>query len=628
MDWLQSVFPVEAIDRVTNHAWAKTYRVTQRGGRVAYLKILPPVAGAPAAAIAQLSQNYAPAVPALIAIRPESGFFLYDDHGGKDLGRSANSEDKTQILSLYAGLQADLRGDTAFLASMPRVFCPAQFDLFELLLRQAVNGTLDETNSGNPFQYFPRDELVAYEKIFSVGRGLLRDFLLRAEDLEITLNHGDLRTRNIARRADGDLCLFDWDDMVSGPPGLSLHALFGGCHRVCSALGGQGRAGDRKNLETYIGRLTQAGTYNVADLRRALPAVACAGVFRYINGFARYPTTSKSTQKAIVSNVAKRMSDLMDLLVDLAMLSLGQADAMASAFQAGGRSKRAEQLSARLQNAVPNADRVETFPQIELSKNSVRSGKISKQDLTLATETFRRDGALLIPDAFPVDLVRRCHDEFESLRDEHEKTIQDGGALRVGNKRFMISLTLAGTFAESALLASPIVLPILQKLLSDQAILGSLTAVASMPGSQDQRLHRDNPALFCEDRDLQTPSFSIAMIVPLIPLNTATGATRVMKGSHLLRGAQTKDLPLQEPQVELGSCYLMDCRLYHQGMANKSDQIRPILSLVYQRPWYRDPENFQQQSPLILPQGGVGALDKKTRSLVEWAANATLGGSE
>ena len=57
----------------------------------------------------------------------------------------------------------------------------------------------------------------------------------------------------------------------------------------------------------------------------------------------------------------------------------------------------------------------------------------------------------------------------------------------------------------------------------------------------------------------------------------------------------------------------------HRGLANRSDVKRPILSLVYQRPWYRDYQNFNQQKPLTISESTVRALPKNRQGLVRWA---------
>ena len=55
----------------------------------------------------------------------------------------------------------------------------------------------------------------------------------------------------------------------------------------------------------------------------------------------------------------------------------------------------------------------------------------------------------------------------------------------------------------------------------------------------------------------------------------------------------------QDPVIRTGGALLMDYRLYHGGLANGSTRPRPILSLVFARPWFRDAVNFREQPPLL-----------------------------
>ena len=78
-------------------------------------------------------------------------------------------------------------------------------------------------------------------------------------------------------------------------------------------------------------------------------------------------------------------------------------------------------------------------------------------------------------------------------------------------------------------------------------------------------------------------------------------------------------MPYQDPTVSLGSCFFMDSRLTHQGMANNSQQVRPIVSIVYQRPWYQDNLNYKKQKPILINEEQLSAVPDDLKSLVEWA---------
>ncbi|WP_114286222.1 phytanoyl-CoA dioxygenase family protein [Candidatus Halocynthiibacter alkanivorans] len=633
--WAQSHFTFSVSDRVANHIWAKTYRLSGQGEAEAYLKLLTPASKGANLAIESISQSFQPHVPDLIKADADKGIFLFRSHGGTAFDRRLDADIKQKVLSLYADIQSRAKSQPDSISKLPQVTCVEQIDMLLNLLDQAVSTDIDPLVTGNPFLYMRSRTVEKYRNVFRAAEPLFRRHLEKADRLPATLNHCDLRAKNIAQRPDGSICIFDWDDAVLAPPGLSLHAQFSGSMRVHLALAPSSviETPDRRALESYLQVLSSSEQFSSPQLREGIPAAACAGVMRYITNFAEYPTTNIRERKSIVQNVRKRLSDLLDVAGALAVTHKETAAELAQVLDNNGRSERADQLRrAVADSSLPRkqylkllkaSDPPDVFPTIEIPDCEKANGAISDSRMHLAVEMFQRHGGLLIRNAFPTELIERCRRTFDALHERHQKDISQGAALRVGDQRFMISLELSGAFADPGLISSPFVLPILHRLLTRNAILGSSTVVASMPGAKDQRLHRDNPPLFEEFSGMETPSFCIALIVPLIPLNDQTGATRIIKGSHKLRTREADGQPFQNPTVDLGSCYLMDCRLFHQGMANNSDRVRPILSLVYQRPWYRDHKNFRQQSPLTISANQLSQSPENMRKLVQWARAPT-----
>jgi ectoine hydroxylase-related dioxygenase (phytanoyl-CoA dioxygenase family) len=117
---------------------------------------------------------------------------------------------------------------------------------------------------------------------------------------------------------------------------------------------------------------------------------------------------------------------------------------------------------------------------------------------------------------------------------------------------------------------------------------------------------------------LEPPSFAVTLIIPFIDLNEVTGSTRLIGGSHLIPSKDAKNMPGLAPKVPVGSCFLMDYRLTHQGMANQSNQVRPILSIIYQQPWFRDYVNYSKQKPLIVAPNALDGAAPELRKMVKW----------
>jgi len=87
----------------------------------------------------------------------------------------------------------------------------------------------------------------------------------------------------------------------------------------------------------------------------------------------------------------------------------------------------------------------------------------------------------------------------------------------------------------------------------------------------------------------------------------------------LLSRKDSKKLPTQRPIVSVGSCFLMDLRLSHQGMGNQTQTIRPILNMVYQQRWFADNKNFAKQAPLRVSDDEFAKIPEDLTYLFEWA---------
>ena len=611
---------------LTDRPWAQTLRLDRADG-AAYLKILPVDAASKIGLLTLIADRLPEATPRVLAADAEAGFILYADHGGAQLDRRFPPDVAVEILTAYAGLQTAAGADLVAAAPVR----PAAAQLGRLIDFLAGDETGDAGGPVGAAHFLGSGTAGRYHAIVTSAADELRAFLELADSLPVTLSHGDLRGPNLARRPDGALVFFDWDDAVAGAPGLSLHTFFSGCHRPWQALSGNAEDGaegetaaqDRQLLTAYANALAGAGPFQTEEVTRALPAAISAGVMNYLVSYAAYPTGSERLRRTIGRIMRRRMSDLMDLTGAIVRGTPGQ-EKLAVAFLAAGRDERAAALTG-LTPALPRgAGRRRStvaLPAIDISDQERKRQKFAAETRDQAAALFNKHGTLIIRNAIDPALVARCREDFLARYDRYFTNKKHTDALKVGDKRFMVSVEVAAPFNHAGLLAAPLVFPIIRQVLGRETILGSLTCVASLPGAADQRLHKDHTSLFKDQPDLETPSFAVTLIIPFIDLNDHTGGTRLVPGSHRASSDAAKEMPGAAPELEVGSCFLMDYRLSHQGLANHSDQVRPILSIVYQRPWFRDYVNYRKQKPLTVAPGALDGATPELRKMMEWAAH-------
>ena len=102
----------------------------------------------------------------------------------------------------------------------------------------------------------------------------------------------------------------------------------------------------------------------------------------------------------------------------------------------------------------------------------------------------------------------------------------------------------------------------------------------------------------------QLEPYTIPLSIPLVNLSARTGTTAMLPGTHkvLVDDPLTKDVRRSQlPFAQMGDCYFMDFpasplrnrKPFRRGM-------RPIIYVVYSRPWFIDASNFDKQPPIDL----------------------------
>ncbi len=211
-----------------------------------------------------------------------------------------------------------------------------------------------------------------------------------------------------------------------------------------------------------------------------------------------------------------------------------------------------------------------------------------------------------------------CHLDTEGAKRE---------GIRVGDGRYMVTLNLDPPFDRPDLFASPPLLAVARATLGVDVVINSLAVVIAFPGAAAQRVHVDHGMLFPSDQaaSMSAPPYALTAIIPLLDLDESTGSTEVWpRGPEMA----TPDLWLSKLPgstvlpLSLGDAVFIDYRVCHGGTANPGLVPRPVLYIVYSRPWFRDADNFSEMPPLRVTAQHLANMPAQYRSLF---ANAAAG---
>ena len=268
-----------------------------------------------------------------------------------------------------------------------------------------------------------------------------------------------------------------------------------------------------------------------------------------------------------------------------------------------------------------------SIPQLSFGPVEKHGRIVLRQTLDTGSTLYLKYGCLLLKEVFPAEIVNQLQQTLLSKYKDYLNAQDHSDTLKVGDKRTMLTLTIEDIFSHTDIYANPYIYPIIGHLLNHKFVLNSFGSVISLAGAEDQHIHRDHPNIF-EESQIQAegknllsymPPFAITVLIPLTPLNQKTGTTRMWPGSHLKANEDAGKKPAAYPETEIGDCILMDYRILHNGMANKSDKVRSLVYAVYSSPWFRDASNFNNQDPLVISESAYNEVPEQFLHLFRWA---------
>lgn len=196
--------------------------------------------------------------------------------------------------------------------------------------------------------------------------------------------------------------------------------------------------------------------------------------------------------------------------------------------------------------------------------------------LANARETWAREGYLFLPDAMPKDLLANLRSEIVGAFAEASKDFAKnriGGTLHGHLNCFPGEQTKA--FADKV--ESLGIKQIMEEAVGESLTLISAGCNINMPGSHAQNFHIDG--------EFNDPW--IVVNATLVDTDVRNGATEIVPGTHasqllywefMLKGFWRKRV---RRDSVVGDIVIRPTTLWHRGMPNRSDSIRPMIGLVY-----------------------------------------------
>jgi hypothetical protein len=207
----------------------------------------------------------------------------------------------------------------------------------------------------------------------------------------------------------------------------------------------------------------------------------------------------------------------------------------------------------------------------------------------MVADAIARDGAVIVDQLAPTDLLDRISDELSPYQEATPTGPDDFS----GNQTRRTGSLIARSVSARELVMHPLALGT-ARLFLDHATnfqLHLTQAIAIGPGESAQPIHRDQWAF---DFFPFPPGYEVQCntIWAQTDFTEANGATRVVVGSHRAADKLAFTLSDSEPaEMERGSVLFYSGSVYHGGGPNQTDTTRTGLNITYNVAWLRQEEN-------------------------------------
>mmetsp|Transcript_41261 Transcript_41261/g.86610 ORF Transcript_41261/g.86610 Transcript_41261/m.86610 type:complete len:673 (-) Transcript_41261:145-2163(-) len=158
-------------------------------------------------------------------------------------------------------------------------------------------------------------------------------------------------------------------------------------------------------------------------------------------------------------------------------------------------------------------------------------------------------------------------------------------------------------------------MPIVRKILGEDASLVHKGCFLSLPGSETQVYHQDGVHL---NKKVHKPCYAINVFIPLVDMDMTNGPTEFCLGTHYLGCENFVKEQAYTPCVTAGTPVIFDYRLGHRGLRNCSQGVRPVVYLTYSSvasgKEFKDSVNFSRKRYRKLGDFAARPLSREERA--------------
>ncbi len=247
---------------------------------------------------------------------------------------------------------------------------------------------------------------------------------------------------------------------------------------------------------------------------------------------------------------------------------------------------------------------------------SSAAGVYGDAELAPHLDALARDGYVVLEGLIDAPTLSGIRDAVQPLLDLAGRNEFEG------LKTQRVYTVIAKTLSCNLLAEHPLVLALLDRVLSPGYLLSQLQVINILPGEAQQSLHYDD-AFYPFPRPRRP--LGAATVWALDDFTGTNGSTQVIPGSHQwgdVAPADENDSRQLSCEMPAGSAVLFLGTLWHGGGANESPAPRLAVTAQYCEPYLRQQENFS----LSIPPARVAECSEDIKRMLGYSIHSSFMG--
>lgn len=232
------------------------------------------------------------------------------------------------------------------------------------------------------------------------------------------------------------------------------------------------------------------------------------------------------------------------------------------------------------------------------SSNEFAAGRLAPETVARAVHALKDDGFVVLTDVVPLPIIEQLRDRM--MADATALLARPDRPFNWTTGNLQQDPPPVPPYLHREVLCNEFAIQVTKEILGAGMFNAMYSGNNALPSDQRQPVHADQGHLW-PNLEHPHPPYAIVVNVPLVDVSSANGSTEIWPQTHkdlsvtmqgdikVTEEAMAKwraEFPPIQPEIKAGSILIRDIRLWHAGMPNHTQVMRPMIAMIHHVNWW------------------------------------------